>query len=549
MGFVCRVAVSVLCVASSAALAAACDSAAADSGALAANAGSAASLSDAGGDAADAEPTPDSLAFEPSDTLNLEPKATQQLTVATTPPGNFHVRFALLGSGSDSAPGDAALDASEVDTDATGVAKVTLTAPSSPTSFTVRASVATVQAWLGVSVSASNYTTLLVLPSYSGMRPVTEWTATASAGVKCAELMGNPPPDGPLVATAAAGQALELVKVPVGVDLAVTLRAGHYIGGCADQSALSEEDGNQVLVYASDRPLNLAATTLALRFGPTQPAAALSKLLSASISDAESALVNGATSDVTALLDAMVAATATASREPFSAARLAQGWDSALDTALGSGAATLLRAPADRWFNAGLASFYAPDTFATQLSALPGGALMTLSTVAGVPAGSAGFPTTFQTTWSADSSDTLLLGTQLSWLPSRLLTALAVAPALLEVPQALSVESALSDSADCALVAQTLIAHGTTPGSTAYAGCNESCVLDACNAAIAALWQNASDASGNVSATLSVTGTGAAVVGDDASVTSLSGSWVGQLQVGADTAPAAGPVSAVATTN
>jgi hypothetical protein len=548
MGFVCRVAISVLCVASCAALAAACNSTADGSSALDANAGSA-SLTDAGGDAADAEPTPDSLAFEPSDTLTLEPKATQQLTVTTTPPGIFHVRFALLGSGSDNAPGDAALDASEVDSDATGVAKVTLTAPSSPTSFTVRASVATVQAWLGVSVSASNHTTLLVLPSYSGQRTVTEWTATASAGVKCAQLMGNPPPDGPLVTTAPAGQALELVNVPVGVDLAVTLRAGHYIGGCADQSALSEEDGNQVLVYASDRPLNLAATALALSFGPTQPAPALSKLLSASISDAESALVNGATSDVTALLDAMVASTALASRDTASAARVAQGWDSALSIAFGSGAATRLRAPADRWFNAGLASFYAPDTFATQLSALPGGALMTLSTVAGVPAGDAGFPTTFQTTWSADASDTLLLGTQLSWLPSRLLTALAVAPALLEVPQALSVESALSASVDCALVAQTLTAHGTNPGSAAYAGCDESCILDACNTATAALWQNASDASGNVSATLSVTGTGAAVVGDDASVTSLSGNWVGQLQVGADTAPAAGPLSAAVTTN
>jgi hypothetical protein len=271
------------------------------------------------------------------------------------------------------------------------------------------------------------------------------------------------------------------------------VRAGHYIGGCADQSALSEEDGNQVLVFATDRPVNLGATALDLSFGPTLPQAALTKLMSASVGAAESALSNGTASDVTALLDAMRDATVAASRDTFSAARQAHAWDAALSTAFGSGAATFLRDPADRWFNAGLTSFYTADTFAGELGALPGGALLTLNTVAQVPAASAGFPTTFQTTWSADSSDTLLLGTELSWLPSRLLTGLALAPALLEFPQAVTADGALAQSVNCALVGATLLAQGTVPGSVVYDGCDGACSVSACSAAVTALWKTAAD--------------------------------------------------------
>jgi hypothetical protein len=547
MRFLCRVAISTLCAASCAALGVACDDSGSANGSAGSSAGFGPSPQDAGADAADAEPAPDSLAFQPSSTLTLAPKATQTLTVATTPAGIFRVRFALLGSGPDNAPGDAALDASEVDTNGAGVAQVTLTAPSMPTTFSVRASVGSkAQAELGVSISASDFTTLRVLPSYSGKRLVTSWTATARAGVTCAKLVGNPPPDGDLLTTAAVGKDLDLAKVPIGVDLAVTLRAGHYIGGCADQSALTETDGNQVLVYASDRPVNLDATVLGLEFGPTAPKPALSKLMSAAVSSAESALSGGATSDVAALLDAMQDATLAASRDAFSAARTLHTWDAALTTAFGIGASTRLRDPADRWLGAGLVRFYAADTFSGQLGSVAGGALLTLTAVAQIPATSAGFPASFPTTWSADSSDTLLLGTELSWVPSRLVTALAIAPALLDFPTATTLEGALAQSVDCTLVGKTLLAHGTVVGSAVYDGCDQNCAVSACTSAVAALWKSAGNASGNTNASLTVTGTGAAQVGDDASVTSLGGSWVGELQIGADTAPASGALSASA---
>jgi hypothetical protein len=283
-----------------------------------------------------------------------------------------------------------------------------------------------------------------------------------------------------------------------------------------------------------------------LSFGPTDPQAALSKLMGAAVTGADDALSGGSGSDVTALLDAMHDATLAASRDAFGTTRAAHGWDAALVTAFGAGAATRLRTPADRWFSAGLASFYAPDTFSGTLASIKGGALLTLATVAQVPAASAGFPTSFPTTWSADSSDTLLLGTQLSWIPSQLITALATAPALLEFPQAQTADVALAQSVDCALVGKTLIAQGSVVGSAAYDGCDLNCVVSTCSSAVSALWTKAGDASGTTSASLAVTGTGLAQVGDDASVMSLSGSWVGQLQIDTDTAPAAGALTAAA---
>src|SRR5450755_3918732 len=61
-------------------------------------------------------PVPDSLTFTPNQTVMLSPKETRVLTVTTSPAGAYLVRFALIGSGADSAPGDAVLDTSEVQT-------------------------------------------------------------------------------------------------------------------------------------------------------------------------------------------------------------------------------------------------------------------------------------------------------------------------------------------------------------------------------------------------------------------------------------------------
>ena len=511
--------------------------------------GAGASTSDGGADSGTVEPLPQQLDFVPTSALELSPKAVRVLTVQTVPAGKFRIRFALLDPTSDGSPRDAALDASEIFTNSDGSGHVTLTAPSTPTTFTVRASAGSAaQAKVSVSVGAAGYTRLRVMPSYSGQRAVSEWTATARRGVTCSKLTGTPPPDGPLVAIAAPPDPLYLTKVPVGVALAITLRAGHYVSGCVDLSALAENDDNTVLVYASDRPLNLADTSLALGFGPSDSRPGFDKLMSSSATVVESALLGDSKNDVAALLDAMHDVTPSLERDAFGAARTQHDWDSVLEGAFGKSAARRVRDPAQRWVSAGLRAFDTADALSGRLSALGSGALFQLMSVAQLSPANAGFSTAFPGTWSADSSDVLLLGTDLTWVPSRLVTALAIAPALLEVPSESTLEAALAASVDCALVGKVLLAYGASPGTAIHSTCDEACATNTCVGAVAALWKRARSASGSAVAALSVTATGVAQVGDRAEIIGLHGSWVGQLVIGADTAPVSGALSATSST-
>jgi hypothetical protein len=506
-----------------------------------------ASAGGAGADNGGSKPYPSALTFVPDESLELKPKQVKELTVQTIPPGPFLIRFGFEGG--DAA--DAVLDVSEVEADADGIAHVTLVAPSQPSAFNVRAAsivgtVVKAQVKLGVSVSATGLTSLRVRPSYSGQRTVSEWTATVSwrSGVSCNDLAGNPPPDGERVRTVELGAPLEISEVPVDLPLVVTVRAGHYIGGCLNVPALSEGDGNQVLVYASDRPLNLDATELSLSLGATDAHPEFDKLLQASASAAENALLGSAKNDVAALLDKMRDATPAGSRETFNLARSLNGWDSALDSAFGKGAARRMRDPAQRWLTAGLLALDAPDALVGQVRSFGSGLAFTPTRVGSEPPSSAGFPGLVEGTWSADSNDTVLLGMDLSWEPSRLVTALAIAPARQDFPQATSAELALSLSVDCAAVGQVLVTNGVVPGSTAFANCDVSCAANLCGEAVAAAWTEAQRSSGAEMATLSITATGAAQVGDEAQAIGLSGSWVGQFRSEGSKAQVSGALTA-----
>jgi len=495
------------------------------------------------------------LAFDTTDVIPLKPKESVELTVLatlvneTTPAAQYPIRFALTGSNqSDAATDelDAVLDATDVQTDAQGKAHVTLIAPSKPTRFSVRASSTAAKAFVfqTVTVSAAGVTDLRVLPSYSGTRAsqITKWTATAHVGLSCSSLDGNPPPDGKVIRSAKPNAALVL-PVPVDVDLAVTIRAGHFIGGCVNVPALSEGDGNQVLVYASDRPIDLSATNLLLNLGASNPHPEFDKLLQASTSLAESALLGSAKTDVAALLDGMREATPAVNREAFDVARSESAWESALETAFGKGAARRMRDPAARWLSAGLLALNAPDAFIGRLAPFSTEATFTPSAVGSASPSAAGFPGSFVVDWSAKSNDTVVLAMQLDWEPSHLVTALAVAPALAEFPEATSVERALALAVNCTQVAQVLVTYGESPGSATFTGCDESCAASLCNSAVAAAWGRARLSSAQTD-TLSITATGAAQIGDDARVAGLSGSWVGELQTENGSAQVSGALSA-----
>jgi hypothetical protein len=239
-------------------------------------------------------------------------------------------------------------------------------------------------------------------------------------------------------------------------------------------------------------------------------------------------------------------ATSALNRDAFKVARVQQGWDSALESAFGKSAARRLRDPAQRWLTAGLLALDAPNALIGQLQSFGSGVTFSPSRVGMATPSNAGLPVLVVGTWSADSNDTLLLGMELNWQPARLVTALAVTPALLEFPAATSAELALALSVDCAQVGQVLVAYGVKPGSAAFASCDEHCATTLCSNAVAAAWGKAQLSSEEVS-TLSLTASGTAQVGDDARAIALSGAWVGELRTERGAAPVGGVLSASST--
>ncbi|MEB2313453.1 MAG: hypothetical protein OZ921_17285 [Sorangiineae bacterium] len=480
---------------------------------------------------------PDALVFEPSRTITLLPNEHRELSVRATPRGAYLVRFALLGGFAD-----ASLDAGEALTNADGAASVRLVAPGGPAAFTVRASVgAGVTAELPVSVSASGFASLDVRPSYAGKRAVSMWVASVHAGTSCAALTGTPPPDGALVAQSLVTSAPRIDSVPIGPLLAVTVRAGHFAGGCADLKSVLADELNVVSVPVIDRPLQLGGTDLDVALGLDGDG--WRKPLATRAGPTADALLGGAPDDLAALLDAMSGSLTPDQARAFDDARSAGGWDALLSAALGGPTPpTLLRDRLTAWMTAGVAALGSGAAFEGHLfGAAPsaGSAELELERVGGIAASEAGFATRYLVSWTGDTGDTVALGAQLAWLPSRLLTALAVAPALADSPGAQSVPEALERAVGCSAVADTLTAHGALEP---LPGLDAERAAALCRAGLGVLWQRVRDATGDdwTTGKLEVSAAGVARVDDEAGPASFSGSWIGKLGLATSTVPVGG---------
>ena len=486
-----------------------------------------------------------SVAFEDDDpTLMMVPGEDRTLKVRVSPPGVYVVRFALLGDSKN-----AALDRSEATTDEQGVGEIELVAPTEPTTFSLRASVGTaVTDQKAVSVSASGFGTVQIVPRYQGERPISFWVGSVVTGTKCADLPGTPPPDGPLANTSLAEQAPRVEGVPVGPVLAVTLRAGHYAGGCTDVESIDADQLNEVLVSVVDRPMQLDETDLAIDLGVDTTAPEWSSTVEAAIDALTTEMLGAGENDAAALLDAMNLATLDAADEvAFAAARSTGLWDDALVGQMGS--ASSLSSAVREWIRSGMETFESVTTFSGSLEsagASGGQAILHLDTVAGIDAATAGFAeSNGDMSWSADPGDTVHLGGKLFWFPSKLLTAVAVGPAGDVVAGAVTVPEALSAIVDCGSVGTALVASGQAPG-VAFGACDASCVEQLCDAALVTMWQRAEQASASSAsiATLSVTAAGDATVDDEARPRAFDGSWVGTVDVGFAQLSIGGPAKA-----
>lgn len=455
-----------------------------------------------------------SLEFEHEGALKLKPGEVTTVTVVGDPPQSYGISFYLVGDALDASihPGGVVADS------VSGRATVTLRAPNQATNFILRATIDEgVSVDLQVAVSDQGFGSLSVSPVYNGSRPVGAWIASYRSGTTCAELEDSYPST-PEAFTLAAppGDALLFDSVPVGPNLAVTVRSGHYAWGCTDAADLVAETTSDVKVTIKDAPIDLRnlALDVALEFTPEDPSPYGEMI------DATEQLIVAAffaqETPAKALHDAM----AIASVDPvaFNQASSSNGWQDALDVHLDD---VDLAADVLAWSETGLNA--QPATLSGTLTSLEGSdthALFTFMSLGNITAADAGVPSDYVMKLSVDPDDTVRLGGTLFWLPSRYLSAIIEQAALAEITDADSFDDVLHQKVDC----DGLVLAG-------FEGCDESCMVALCKSAVVDRWQFARDAStqGNTSGELPFEASGAAAFDDWAGLTGFDGSWLGNI--------------------
>lgn len=479
------------------------------------------------------------LAFEDKGTLALTPGEVRTVTVKADPPDNYEISFALFG-----APVAASLDKSKVAADDDGRASVTLKAPNSAATFELRASIKDGSfAAMPVAVSDKGFGSLRVIPVYMGGRQVTTWVASAVTGTNCQAIEELLPENlqAPQNATAPAGDEPLIESVPVGPNVAVVLRAGYYMWGCTDEPNLKAGQELEVKVPVIDRPINLFATNLDVELpfdaeGPTY-AEIMKEASAALVGGLLPGSFDGASS---ALLDAMIEASPPEAADALSQERAAKDWDGQVKQHI----ASLVMPPKEQilqWIEGKLKPAGDPPIAASVLTgrliaagdAAPGKALFAVKTFGGVSAEDAGIPASHLMGWTADASDTVMLGGTLFWMPSRYVGGVALEAAKEAVPGVMTMSDALAALFGCADIAASLGGGGT---------CDAACLEGLCHAALGELWKGGLDASADagVIGEIDVKAAGLAKVDDYAAPMSFEGTWIGALSSGSTTSKLTG---------
>lgn len=479
------------------------------------------------------------LRFEDPRTLTLAPGDVEQIVVLGSPAAGYQISFALLGE-----PLDAWLDHAAVAAEPdSGRAYVELHAPSQPTTFHLRASVLDdsgapgASADRSVAVSQDGFGSVAITPIYDGTRPVTEWTASVTAGVTCKDLTATLPMDAEnaLVETGAPGSPLVVENAPVGPNLAVVVRAGHYAWGCTDTTALTPGGTVKVDVDVLNKKLDLSAVELSAMFRYDAVATALAPIHEQGGALLAEAFLSKGSKVGSVVLNGMQALLPPAGKFAFGVQRINKGWESLAATHFAAQSPGL-RQQLELWIAAGLVQQSPSFEGALVSSAKPDVGTLAVTHVGSVEAADAGAEPDAPLTWGTEG-DKVLLATSISWQPSRFAGAAALGPAELDFPGASSVADALAQSADCAALA-------TAMGG--FEGCDVTCVEQLCTAAIAARFGvalAASQASGEL-ATLSLSASANAVVGDHAEPITLEGHFIGDATYGTTSLSMMGNLSA-----
>lgn len=478
-----------------------------------------------------------SMRFQPGGTIRLAPGETRSVVVVSSPRSRSPIRFALLGDTQG-----ASLDRALAEADADGAATVSLHAPSQATTFRLRALLLNEKgeparsAETGVAVSGQGFGKVRVVPQYTGKRAIEGWTASVVARTGCDAISASLPnePDGALVASTLEDEPVVVNDAPVGPNLAVAIRSGKYLWGCAETADLKPDTTLDIKVTVVEKPIDLAAADLDLALDVEPDEAGYQELLQGATGLLGEAFAPAGVKEPILVLDTM--ATLALSSAAFKAQRAAGSWDAVTEQHW-SGLGTPLRAH--------IAAFAAAsvELGALQITANlkatagePSGATFAVTQFLGMAAPAAGIAPANPFKWTAEPDDRLSLSGDIVWQPSRFMGAAAFAEVKAKFPGAAEMPDALAALADCG---------GLSTKLGGFNGCDKACVEALCHDALGARWEAALKASASAGRIghLTVTAAGPAELDDAAKPVGFSGNWVGTVSDGVVMANAQGTIT------
>jgi len=460
-----------------------------------------------------------SVTFVPAETLLLEPGAIGEVVVQVEPPGFHTVSFSLVANPSDT-HFDGFLDAASVMTDEYGIARNEVRAPTASAVFSVRASVDdTLFSMRTISVSTEGFATLVATPEYAGVREFDSWTAVASLGTTCSELESLW--TGGALEARGNGEQATLPGVPVGADVALVLKAGEYIGGCATVSGLTAGEQRELRIPVTDRPLQLAGTSLELWLDIDERTEPFVALLAGAAergaldyaldfaSDADVLLADCAESiEDDSDRDAFVEAAEQFGYRDRAAATLKQS------TALRETVRSQLLEAATRVDGAGV--------WALSAELDGSSSMLVLEAAAGVPAAMSGFLGSSDLSVVREPADRLVLGADLEFQATRWLSAIA---------EAASDAGPIEQLVEAAGCDDLVIAWVETASDEVYPGCDEECGRALCEDGLRLGWDRARTTAQDLTK-LRIGISGDVEIDEDAKPTELRGDWVGSFDSG-----------------
>ena len=470
---------------------------------------------DDGGALALAAPTASTLRWDGSGPFRINPGSRLLLSLRA-PSGGEPARVWL-----DGAYLDASLDRGVVDL-ASGTATVALSAPSSATTFAVRARQGASTTRLEIAVTPEGTATLQVTPSYDGPREATSFVASVYVGRSCASLTDGalPDTDGSPRTEGPKGETLILPAVPAGEAIAVLVRTRRYAAGCVDLGPLEVDSVHALDVTLYRRDLDMNETfdaSLSFELTSDERAAYTTVLAGAVGRFLDHFLPSSATEGVW-LLDAMVATaaeTSAAAAAELGTKRTSGGWNAKAGAWL-SARPPSVRARASALLDAGIATPPAPLTFTIGPPNAGVGRVAPVS-IAGAPIDGEWIAAPAPFDWSADAADVLRLEGVFT-LRVGALVAFGADRAPSPKP---SVAAALAEAVDCAGLADALVGAS----GTSYSGCNRACTTALCSDALVARVRAAAAATDQDGdhPTLGIIASASATLGERAEILSFEG--------------------------